>query len=352
MSIPGFYGFLWVGLILFNCGYPKFVNWGNLLKVELVITNSRGKTEYVVTDTLKLFSLNKAIELASSGKLQNVYVVNGKRGAYLRSKPNKPSKDNLDSLSVTANQMWKAYRNVEYRLDRFPLDQFEEVKNANASLAKDLVMAPFWEDKDQDYTDWRPTKPKIDVVNHIVSHRKTIYEAAKQQKIDPILLGAILIDEYCRMGWLDDFDDNFAGIIGIPSTKWTEYVHEQLDNVAKKFSIGVAQIQIATARNIIQAGYYSPDKSINLADSQNKNRLIEYLDTPYYSIHFAAAYIRQIISRWKPHIDLSNRPDIIGVLYSQGYRKSPHPNPGTNGRGKNIQDSFYPMAKEILKAGN
>ena len=57
-------------------------------------------------------------------------------------------------------------------------------------------------------------------------------------------------------------------------------------------------------RFVINKGYYTPDKSINLADSENKNKLIEYLDDPYHSIHFAAAYIRQIIDEWMPYVKL------------------------------------------------
>ncbi len=58
--------------------------------------------------------------------------------------------------------------------------------------------------------------------------------------------------------------------------------------------------------------------------------------------------MREIVDQWLPIIDLTNRPEIIGTLYSQGQRR-PNKNPGATNRGLQIKNEFYPLAKKILR---
>jgi len=61
---------------------------------------------------------------------------------------------------------------------------------------------------------------------------------------------------------------------------------------------------------------------------------------PERSIRFAAAFIRHIINFWSEYIDLTNRPEIIGTLYHQGYGK-PHAHPISIEHGEQIAKEFY-----------
>jgi len=79
----------------------------------------------------------------------------------------------------------------------------------------------------------------------------------------------------------------------------------------------------------------------------NRRHLYQYVVQPEHSIRFAAAFIRHVIDFWSPHIDLTNRLDIIGTLYNQGYG-NPNPHPESIGRGDQIADEFYPLAKKWL----
>ena len=83
------------------------------MKVSLVLTNSSGKTEYIVTDNMNLLSLTEAI--TSIKRLENIVVVNGRFGPYLRSIRNNFRDDNLDAISITINQFFKAYTSLDYR---------------------------------------------------------------------------------------------------------------------------------------------------------------------------------------------------------------------------------------------
>lgn len=146
-------------------------------------------------------------------------------------------------------------------------------------------------------------------------------------------MGAILIDEFCRIGWEDAFDVEAAILFS-----------------NRSFSIGVAQVEISTAKTLIKKGYYTPNSQLDFSKPENRRALISYLDEPNHSINFAAANIRKIIDDWKRYIDLSNRPEIIGTIYSQGNINKPHSAPVSNSRGDQIKNGFYPIAQRTLKS--
>jgi|SRR3989344_4503913 len=77
----------------------------------------------------------------------------------------------------------------------------------------------------------------------------------------------------------------------------------------------------------------------------NRRYLYQYVIQPEHNIRFAAAFIRHVINFWSEHIDLTNRPEIIGTLYNQGYG-SPNPHPKSIERGEQIAEEFYPLAKK------
>ncbi|NQY74672.1 MAG: hypothetical protein HRT90_07910 [Candidatus Margulisbacteria bacterium] len=151
---------------------------------------------------------------------------------------------------------------------------------------------------------------------------------------EAITLAAVLVDEYLRMGlgdWLD-----WAAKIGIET------------------SIGIGQIKAETARNLIKEGLYNPDPENEQLKPKNihkisKAHLYSYLKEPVHSANLSAAKIRYDINRWAPFVDVSNLPNILGTLYSQGdIPVHGNPMPDEN-RGSQIGTEFYFLAKEAFK---
>ncbi|MEK7122421.1 MAG: hypothetical protein AAB855_01040, partial [Patescibacteria group bacterium] len=168
-----------------------------------------------------------------------------------------------------------------------------------------------------------------------VSNKKHIFGAAKEFSIDPALLGAVIIDEIARLLPFEDIIDAMGG-----------------DIIGWNVSIGVAQVKIDTAHDLIRKGIYHPnlkDRSLPYARLTNAGRryLYDYLILPKHNVRFAAAFIRYVFDFWSEYIDLSNRADIIGTLYHQGYG-DPKMNPESNDRGRQIATEFYPVAKRWL----
>lgn len=159
---------------------------------------------------------------------------------------------------------------------------------------------------------------------------------AKEEKIDPSTLGAIIIDEVARTNpWEEALDKLGAAFVGINT------------------SAGIAQVTIETARKLIQKEYYNPNPSDKKLSKENvvktsRAYLYDYVILPRHSTYFAAARIRQTIDYWAHEIDLSHRPEILGTLYSQGLG-DPKSNPGASDRGLQIAQEFYPLAKKTLK---
>ena len=189
-----------------------------------------------------------------------------------------------------------------------------------------------------DYVDYlivdgSPRKTKTQVVDFLNKNKDIILGAATNQRIDPVTLAAILVDEYLRMGLNDWFD--WASKIGIDT------------------SIGIGQIKVETARNLIKQGLYNPNpeddqlKPKNI-DKTSKANLYNYLKNPVHSANLSAAKIRYDINRWAPEVDVSGQPEILGTLYSRGDIPV-HDKPSANDRGKQIAFEFYPLAKDIFE---
>ena len=155
------------------------------------------------------------------------------------------------------------------------------------------------------------------------SHKELIFEAAKHYNIDPYLLGAIIIDEIARLA---PFEDAIELLVA--------------QHVGRNTSLGIAQIKINTARDLIETRYY---------DFKEVDSLANHIAQPKHNVFLAAARIRSIIDRWGKVIDISNRPEIIATLYSlEDSKKPPHSDPQPNERGNQIVGEFYQLSKSFL----
>lgn len=280
-----------------------------------------------VSETLRSFSLQDAIHTTNEGNFENIYAVDGIFGTHLRSLPNTLEKDNLDARSVTAADII-AYAN---RMRHFKsTDAISEyVTHCATSLSE--KGGPFIETVDGD-------KAFVDVVRErVTSHAAIITQAAEEFEVDPYILGAIIIDEVVRLAPFEDIFDLYL-----------------LDLLGRNVSVGIAQVKLETANNIIKKGLYNPNsKDAKLSfygNLRNSDReyLYQYVIQPKHNIRFAAAYIRDIINVWAKKLDISERPEIIATLYSQGYGE-PKTDPKPNKRGAQIATEFYQLAKKWVK---
>ena len=297
------------------------------MNILLVVTNTRGKSLGFLTDSLKALKLKEAVDLANKGDLKDVFPVEGKFGAYLRSFANASNTDNVDTKSITAADII-AYAN---RTRHFQSTDAISVYVAehNASILESGKA--FIETVDGDKAFVSAVRDRIKLNAAIIAQATRVFE------IDKYLLGATIIDEIIRMSPFEEAQDKLL-----------------LELLGRNVSVGIAQVKLETANELIKMGLYNPnpdDKQLPFIGNlrkQDREHLYQYIIIPKHNIHFAAAFVRRIISLWSRYRDLSIRPEIIGTLYHQGYG-NPHPNPKSDERGEQIANEFYGYAKKWLE---
>ncbi len=296
------------------------------MKIILVVADGKGKNVVFVTDTLHAYSLDEAVQLARDGKFEGVYAVSGKHGTYLRTRSRVPKSDELEKLSVSSHKLFTYANDTRNALSTPVLARY--VQLYQYTLEKDggpLIVT--YDEK------WKITKEKAKI--KLQPQQELIFSAAKRFNVDPYLLGAIIIDEIARFTPFEDIFENLAVFF-----------------IGKNVSAGIAQVQMDTARDLIQNGYYNP----NPADSKLSSREIKNIPRSYlykyvveskHNIFFAAAKMRLVVDEWKKYIDLSEKPEIIATLYSM--YKAPHAHPEANKRGLQIANEFYQLAQKWLQ---
>ena len=297
------------------------------MKIILVVSDGNGKNVVFVTDTLHAYSLDEAVQLARDGKFEGVYAVSGKHGAYLRTRPRVSKKEELETLAVSPHQLFMFANNIGAAFMNVALEQYLQLHelaltrkeaqpfiaiNSIARISKKIAREKLGECKED------------------------ILQATKRFKVDPYLLGAILIDEIAR----------FAPIEGPLEKLGVSYV-------GRDVSAGIAQVTMETARGLIKDGYYNPNPddpkfSHSNIDKVSRKDLYEYVQQQKHSIFFGAAHMRALIDHWKRFVNLNRRPEIIATLYSIGRGKDPHGNPQPSTRGMQIAGEFYKLAREWL----
>ena len=237
--------------------------------------------------------------------------------------------DNLDTFSVSSYKLFLSINDVKYLMSKDGIDAYKKYIALHGRSIEERGEHVV-------YIDGFPLITNEQITEKLKPHKRTVLTAAKEFSIDPSILGAILIDEIARVHpWEDMNDKLMAAHIGINA------------------SVGIAQVKINTIRELIAKDYYNPNPDDNKLFKTNiakasKAYIYAYAKQPRHSIRFGAARIRQIINHWAHETDLSNRPEIIGTLYSWKLG-SPKPNPGSSPRGLQISQEFYPLAQKILK---
>ena len=328
------------------------------MKIILVATDNRGKNLVFVSDALRAYSLSEAVRLAREGALDNVYPVQRSIGVYLRTKPSVPKKEHLDAMAISSHRLFSVADNLSHALSTpifgnyWPLYR-HTLKSGEGSfiIIDDYALI----------TQERARKK-------LQPHRDLIFAAAKKFDVYPYLLGAIIIDEIARFAPFEIITDPLGGHF-----------------LGANTSVGIAQVKIETARDLIKRDYYNPNpddqrlsvritsvvysfpttlalsykKSVNNAPisyrlspknilKTSRQELYPYLKKPEHSISFAAARMRALTDEWKKFVDISKRPEIISTLYHLP-RTYPHAHPQPNDRGLQIAHEFYKLAEKWLR---
>ncbi|MBU0502619.1 MAG: DUF3892 domain-containing protein [Candidatus Margulisbacteria bacterium] len=275
--------------------------------------------ELFIDENLKIYTKEDIVFLVKQKKINNLYLAKRKGKTYIKSKPNIKTTDNISYKSISHTEFTALYKNYAKATTDKKIKRYDDVRRKRQKKKFIIVR--------DDKGDFFSTKTVNDVKAHLKKHKNATLKAAEKQKIDPLLLGAILIDEYCRMGW-DDWLD-WLGALNIKDT-----------------SVGIAQIKLSTAREILKRRYYNPAPG-KITHQSPSAQIWLYLNQPEHSIQFSAAAIRLSIDYWqKKKIDISKQPKVLAYLYSAGYTKDIEN--ATKKRCRQISTEFYQMAKSIL----
>ena len=203
------------------------------MRIILVATDVNRKNIVFVSDAGRALSLEEAIRLIQAQTLKSTYIVHGKYGEYVRSLPNIALKDNLDALSVSGRDIISYINQTKHAVSTSPISRYLERYLASLDEGEPFI-TPIGQEK----------VLVADVKERFVPHLSLITTVAKEFNIDRYLLGAILIDEIARMRPFEPiFDKLGATIVGL--------------NV----SVGIAQVKIDTANQLIKKGLYNPNSN-------------------------------------------------------------------------------------------
>ncbi len=295
------------------------------MKFILVVTDTRGKNLAFVSRDLQTLSLTEATEAVRRGDVAGAYVVERKTGTYIRTKASVSKLEQFEKLSISSKRLFSYKNDARHAVSTPALSRYIELYIESVKDGQDFIV---------------PTgQPKVltaAVKEKLLQQQATIFTAAKTFEIDPYLLGAILIDEIARLKPFEEITDALGPyILGTDTT------------------IGIAQVRISTANNLIKKNAYNPDpEDAELPFKKLTHlgyiRLFNYLIQPKHNISFAAAFIRSLINEWNKKIDLAKRPEIIATLYHRGY-VTPHSDPAPDERGSQIAEEFYALTKRWLQ---
>lgn len=289
------------------------------MDIILRILNRATGEGIFIDASLKAHNNDEVISLIKKQRINNLSLVKRSKKTFIKSKPNTKKADNISQKTISFIELVFFYKNYSKITSNQELIRYDALRKKQQKNNYIIIR--------DNKGDFVSTKTNEAIKNHINKFKDAILKAANEQKIDPFLLGAILIDEYCRMGW-DDWAD-WLGALGMRDT-----------------SVGIAQIKLSTAREIIRKGYYNPAPG-KINNKSHPAQIWSYLNSPERSVYFCAAAIRLSIEYWKKKkIDISRRNNILAYLYSAGYTKDVKA--ATTKRCRQISTEFYQMARGVI----
>ncbi len=295
------------------------------MKIILTIKNSLDKNIAFVTDDLRVFLLAQIVDLTRRDQIEGIYVVKKNTGVYLRSKRDIPKNMQLDAIAINSDDI-SSFVDLRTSGSTPILSQYTILYNKSLTDGDQPILKPVGNNS---YASTAAVKEKV------VSVKQIIYKAAAYFNLDPFQLGAILIDEIARLAPFEEITDSMS-----------------VRDIGANTSVGIAQIKIDTANNIIRKKLYNPNPSdpklpLKRINRESRAYLYDYLIQPQHNIFFESAILIDLINNWKEFIDLKNRFNILATLYSLS--RVPHADPRSNDRGNQISGEFYNLAREWLQ---
>lgn len=173
----------------------------------------------------------------------------------------------------------------------------------------------------------------------------------ENNKIESDLIGAIIIDELQRRDFSDSMQDIEAKFIKYYEGGLEDVERWLLKNTFKEIeniSLGSSQMKPNVVFDLVHNDY------IEKPDNWSMDKLdisIKWLLDPRMSAKLVAARVEQTVEHWaEGGVDISNRPEIIGTLYSLGLtgEGGVHGSPKSTKRGERIGNELKNLAKKIL----
>jgi hypothetical protein len=295
------------------------------MKIILAVKNSLDKNIAFVTDDLKVFMLAQMVDLTRREQVEGVYVVKKNTGVYLRSKKSVSKNFQLDKIAIGSDDM-SSFVNLIPSNSTPILTAYTTIYNKSLQDGDKPILQPVGNNL---YASTAIVKEKV------LSVKPIIYEAATHFNLDPFQIGAILVDEIARLAPFEEITDAISA-----------------KDIGADTSIGIAQIKIDIANNLIKKKLYNPNPSdpklpIKRINRETRAYLYDYLIQPQHNVFFEAAVLTDLINNWKEFIDLKKHFDILATLYSLS--RTPHSNPQPSDRGIQIAGEFYDLAKQWLQ---
>lgn len=297
------------------------------MKVVLAIENSKGKNTYFIADDGKVYSAGDAVALARSGQIDDVRVATRNGVPYLRTNRKRNTQFTLQEITVAETLLLRTATNTSNFLSQPAYRPYwawyqKYLENQAQNGVVRIAVDGYYFSTD------------AHVRETLAPLKEYVFGAGQRFSVDPYLLGGILVDEIVRFAPFEEITDKL-----------------QLRALKINVSVGVAQVKLDTAKDLIQAGYFNPNTDDPQLDKDvikktPRSHLYQYLVDQRNNVYFGAATIRTIVDSWKAKVGIDLTPELIGSLYSLG--RTPHANPVANDRGLQIAQEFLPLAHEIL----
>ena len=200
--------------------------------------------------------------------------------------------------------------------------------------------------------------------NFIYNHREAFLKSARvittvdlpltlaKNEISADLIAAIMLDELQRRDWLDNIQDLESRWLNSTYTKPLKNFSRWLLSTWLKpiddISLGPAQMKPTVVEDLIQ------EQLITKPENWDKHKIditIKWLLDPQKSAELIGARLEQMVRHWaKGGVDISNKPEILGTLYSIGLvgQAGVNAHPRANERGEKIADELRIKVRQIL----
>lgn len=298
------------------------------MKIILAVEDGAGRSSLLIADDGVVYTLTEVFDLVKKGQVSGLQVATRNGVSYLRASRKRVGIPALQDISISTKSVLSAgnVSNIFARRQLRPYWDFYQNQLEKQAAQGKLVVS----------VDGQPFDTIDHVQSALLSYKEHIFSAARMFHIDPYLLAAILVDETIRLAPFEEIAEKIKST-SIPSS-----------NV----SVGIAQVKLQTAKDLIRQGYYNPNPldeklSTKAITTTSLSHLYSYVADPKHNVYFAAAKVKALIDEWKLKAGIEIPPVIIATLYHLTY-KPPRTNPETNARGEQIIAEFYPLAKEVL----